>query len=136
MESTDGTESGNYRACSTNSDNNLIEYAALAPPVESTDGTESGNHRACSTNSDDNLIEYAALAQLVEQGTENPCVLGSIPRRGIFFISNEQTFIRGPWFPLAKTIHWIVFARQSETRHHLKKTHRVRCVFFVSFFLK
>ena len=24
----------------------------------------------------------AALAQLVEQGTENPCVLGSIPRRG------------------------------------------------------
>ena len=26
--------------------------------------------------------KYAALAQLVEQGTENPCVLGSIPRRG------------------------------------------------------
>ncbi len=29
---------------------------------------------------------FAALAQLVEQGTENPCVLGSIPRRGKFFI--------------------------------------------------
>ena len=27
-------------------------------------------------------IKCAALAQLVEQGTENPCVLGSIPRRG------------------------------------------------------
>ena len=27
----------------------------------------------------------AALAQLVEQGTENPCVLGSIPRRGTIF---------------------------------------------------
>ena len=33
----------------------------------------------------ENIIQYAALAQLVEQGTENPCVLGSIPRRGIFF---------------------------------------------------
>lgn len=31
---------------------------------------------------------FAALAQLVEQGTENPCVLGSIPRRGKFFILN------------------------------------------------
>ena len=29
---------------------------------------------------------FAALAQLVEQGTENPCVLGSIPRRGKFFV--------------------------------------------------
>ena len=28
---------------------------------------------------------YAAIAQLVEQGTENPCVLGSIPSCGIFF---------------------------------------------------
>ena len=28
----------------------------------------------------------AALAQLVEQGTENPCVLGSIPRRGTIFL--------------------------------------------------
>lgn len=28
------------------------------------------------------LNKYAALAQLVEQGTENPCVLGSIPRCG------------------------------------------------------
>ncbi len=27
-------------------------------------------------------ISYAYLAQLVEQGTENPCVLGSIPRIG------------------------------------------------------
>ena len=34
----------------------------------------------------ENIIQYAALAQLVEQGTENPCVLGSIPRRGIFFV--------------------------------------------------
>ena len=29
--------------------------------------------------------KYAAIAQLVEQGTENPCVLGSIPSCGIFF---------------------------------------------------
>ena len=32
------------------------------------------------------LYEYAAIAQLVEQGTENPCVLGSIPSCGIFFL--------------------------------------------------
>ena len=31
----------------------------------------------------------AALAQLVEQGTENPCVLGSIPRRGTIFFANK-----------------------------------------------
>ena len=31
------------------------------------------------------LNKYAAIAQLVEQGTENPCVLGSIPSCGIFF---------------------------------------------------
>lgn len=29
------------------------------------------------------MIKNAALAQSVEQGTENPCVLGSIPRGGI-----------------------------------------------------
>ena len=33
----------------------------------------------------------AALAQLVEQGTENPCVLGSIPRRGTTFYNVEVT---------------------------------------------
>ena len=31
--------------------------------------------------------KYAAIAQLVEQGTENPCVLGSIPSCGIFFLN-------------------------------------------------
>ena len=31
----------------------------------------------------------AALAQLVEQGTENPCVLGSIPIRGTIFYSER-----------------------------------------------
>ena len=31
------------------------------------------------------IKEYATIAQLVEQGTENPCVLGSIPSCGIFF---------------------------------------------------
>ena len=44
----------------------------------------------------ENIIQYAALAQLVEQGTENPCVLGSIPRRGIFFVflhSDSGTFL-------------------------------------------
>ena len=30
----------------------------------------------------ENTIKYAYLAQLVEQGTENPCVRGSIPRVG------------------------------------------------------
>ena len=42
---------------------------------------------------------YAAIAQLVEQGTENPCVLGSIPscgtilkrpQRGLFFIAKNN----------------------------------------------
>ena len=42
----------------------------------------------------------AAIAQLVEQGTENPCVLGSIPscgtilkrpQRGLFFIAKKST---------------------------------------------
>ena len=28
----------------------------------------------------------AAIAQLVEQGTENPCVLGSIPSCGTIFV--------------------------------------------------
>ena len=41
----------------------------------------------------------AAIAQLVEQGTENPCVLGSIPscgtilkrpQRGLFFIAKNN----------------------------------------------
>ena len=27
-------------------------------------------------------VQYAQIAQLVEQGTENPCVLGSIPSLG------------------------------------------------------
>ena len=34
----------------------------------------------------DRIIVYAALAQLVEQGTENPCVPGSIPGGGIFLL--------------------------------------------------
>ena len=38
-----------------------------------------------SVKGSENLIKYAAIAQLVEQGTENPCVLGSIPSCGIFF---------------------------------------------------
>ena len=41
----------------------------------------------------------AAIAQLIEQGTENPCVLGSIPscgtilkrpQRGLFFIAKNN----------------------------------------------
>ena len=32
--------------------------------------------------------KFGALAQLVEQGTENPRVLGSIPRRAKFFVKN------------------------------------------------
>lgn len=35
------------------------------------------------------LNKYATIAQLVEQGTENPCVLGSIPSCGIFFIGHD-----------------------------------------------
>ncbi len=55
----------------------------------------------------------AALAQLVEQGTENPCVLGSIPRRGTTFLTGGSLFFdvseSHPWFsPSRKTIHWIV----------------------------
>ena len=39
------------------------------------------------------LNKYAAIAQLVEQGTENPCVLGSIPSCGIFFCSNNEIWL-------------------------------------------
>lgn len=57
----------------------------------------------------------AAIAQLVEQGTENPCVLGSIPSCGTIFVCKKLnsvfnnfnrskffTKFRSPWFPLAK----------------------------------
>ena len=37
-----------------------------------------------------NLLMEATLAQLVEQGTENPCVLGSIPRRGTILKDNND----------------------------------------------
>ena len=34
-------------------------------------------------------VMCAAIAQLVEQGTENPCVLGSIPSCGKFFCATH-----------------------------------------------
>ena len=34
--------------------------------------------------------KYAAIAQLVEQGTENPCVLGSIPSCGTILKDNKD----------------------------------------------
>lgn len=55
------------------------------------------------SGSQTNEYEYAAIAQLVEQGTENPCVLGSIPSCGIFFWVENYRFQR-PWFPLVKMI--------------------------------
>ena len=63
---------------------NLIEYVAIAPPVEPRGETYRENvELALPTQW--KLNKYAAIAQLVEQGTENPCVLGSIPSCGIFF---------------------------------------------------
>ena len=41
-----------------------------------------------------NSIVRAALAQLVEQGTENPCVLGSIPRRGTTFLCKNNYYLK------------------------------------------
>ena len=69
----------------------LIEYAAIAPPVEPRGETYRENvELALPTQW--KLNKYAAIAQLVEQGTENPCVLGSIPSGGIFFYSNNEGF--------------------------------------------
>ena len=39
-------------------------------------------------------LRNAEIAQLVEQGTENPCVRGSIPRLGTILINMELLFIR------------------------------------------
>lgn len=44
----------------------------------------------------ENLIENAALAQLVEQGTENPCVLGSIPRCGTTLKKPKRLLFSSP----------------------------------------
>ena len=71
------------RACSTNFVENLIVFAAIAPSGAERNGVQ--KCRACSANFVENLIVFAAIAQLVEQGTENPYVLGSIPSCGIFF---------------------------------------------------
>ena len=38
----------------------------------------------------------AAIAQLVEQGTENPCVLGSIPSCGTIFVLNNGYTLHTP----------------------------------------
>ncbi len=37
--------------------------------------------------------KYAAIAQLVEQGTENPCVLGSIPSCGTILRGFQPSFL-------------------------------------------
>ena len=79
----------------------LIEYAAIAPLVEPRGETYRENvELALPTQW--KLNKYAAIAQLVEQGTENPCVLGSIPSCGIFFCSNNEGF--SPRFILCKII--------------------------------
>ena len=37
--------------------------------------------------------KYASIAQSVEQGTENPCVRGSIPRRGTTkYLTQKQKY--------------------------------------------
>ena len=36
------------------------------------------------------LRRNAQIAQLVEQRTENPCVAGSIPALGIFYVKNLE----------------------------------------------
>ena len=38
------------------------------------------------------LPPFAQIAQSVEQGTENPCVRGSIPRLGTIIIDFKQIF--------------------------------------------
>ena len=62
---------------------NQIEYAAIASVRRSR--TEVQLKELALPTGFENQIEYAAIAQLVEQGTENPCVLGSIPSCGISF---------------------------------------------------
>ena len=37
-------------------------------------------------------MRNAQLAQLVEQGTENPCVSGSIPELGTFYFLSWKDF--------------------------------------------
>lgn len=37
-------------------------------------------------------LSYAQIAQLVEQGTENPCVAGSIPALGTILIYENRFF--------------------------------------------
>ena len=64
----------------------------------------------------ENYILRAAIAQLVEQGTENPCVLGSIPSCGTIFLSKSLRILKS-LVPSRKTI-LNRFARQSELRHH------------------
>ena len=84
----------------------------------------------------------AALAQLVEQGTENPCVLGSIPRRGttlktpvrVFFVSKSNLILRRRMvLPSRKTIHRIVLLGRVRHSTTSKATHRVAFLLFIEF---
>ena len=68
---------------------------------------------------------YAQLAQLVEQGTENPCVSGSIPELGIYSL-NEYGI-------LAQSVEHLTFnqvVRGSNPRCLIKKTSLIRVAFF------
>ena len=73
----------------------------------------------------------AAIAQLVEQGTENPCVLGSIPSCGTIFVCNKKRTSELKDFKRSKFFYKIsrslvpshkrilnCFVRQSELRLH------------------
>ena len=68
---------------------------------------------------------YAQIAQLVEQGTENPRVLGSIPSLGIFYILRE--WLRGRASPCQGE------GREFESRFALKKRPFVM-VFFIALY--
>ena len=68
---------------------------------------------------------YAQLAQLVEQGTENPCVSGSIPELGIYSLKEYGI--------LAQSVEHLTFnqvVRGSNPRCLIKKTSLIRVAFF------
>ena len=54
------------------------------------------------------ISRYAQIAQLVEQGTENPRVLGSIPSLGTTYVKNNGLIISTVVF-----LHLLLFYRNS-----------------------
>ena len=84
---------------------------------------------------------YASVAQSVEQGTENPCVGGSIPPGGTIYTNNLYQFdtvlIGRPSSIMREWLSGRASPCQGERRGfesrlplQVKKTHNTLCVFF------